>query len=546
MQSKAEKAAKYQTLLRAASTGSARLAASKAKGRHVKAAADLVSGTNVVVETASALALLKHSTDELCLCCLRPLPSESTTRAGERINLLGGSSSSKTSAIKCARCIKQAFYCSDTCKDNDAKRHALECEVLRDLPGITAAANVDYTLMRLVLAVLVQRSMELSGAAAARENTSTDLVFDLLSHRKTCDPKWLACVEECVEDFTQHLPPELAIPVSDIVSLACRINSNSHGIIDPTGNTNGEVGVGMFPLVAMLNHSCAPNCSFVSSTHGKMIVRTLRPVKEGEELCVSYVDLCTPRDERRGKLLETKHFWCACSRCEPSDSSDSSNTDSHLDALLCTSCNSHESFHSPTNDYTCQTCSLQISKDQHTHLTHEAESSYSNAHDLFKARHNDSAITAFNQFLEKYSTVLHPGHSLLLNTYATMTSAFMRLHKFPSVVKYGRLAINSMSQYVPPNWPELADFWFRQAEVLEILGRAVGEGVVTIDEASVAFEEPFVSSDKDEISLFILEEALKAYKTCWGMRSIAYGDDHTRTVEAAEQVDRLERDVVRD
>ncbi|KAJ3060848.1 hypothetical protein HDU98_003192, partial [Podochytrium sp. JEL0797] len=520
-------------LLASSSGAPIRLAATKSKGRHLKATSDLPAGTEVLVETASAFVLLKHAMDEICLYCCKELRCD--TIEGGKINLLGAATNSE-GKIRCPNCIKQTYYCSEQCLQDDSVRHQLECKVVRDLPGITAAAKVDYSLMRLVLAVLVQRCLENSDSQGT--NTHTDLVFDLLSHRKTCDPNWLACIQECAQDFHQHLPAELTLPVSDIVSLACRINSNSHGIIDPTGDTNGEIGVGMFPLVAMLNHSCVPNCSFVSSTHGKMIVRTLRPVDVGEELCVSYVDLCTPRDERRGKLLETKHFWCMCPRCEPAEQSTRTPIDSYLDGLLCTECTSPDAFHNSHNDFRCTHCSRQINKDQHTKTTHEAEASHNNAYDLFKARYNDSAITAFHQFLDTFRPILHQNHQLFLNAYASMTSAYMRVRKFAEVVKFGRLAIKVMQLYVPPNWPELADFWFRQAEMLEILGRAVEADAISVEEACIGVEVE-IGTAKGEVVARILKESLVAFETCFEMRRVAYGEEHSRTREVSDEVARL-------
>ncbi|KAJ3060849.1 hypothetical protein HDU98_003193 [Podochytrium sp. JEL0797] len=536
MSSKAEKAARYQALLAKSSDGTIRLAATKSKGRHVKATSDLPAGTAVLVETASAFVLLKHAMDEICLYCCKELTCD--TIADGKINLLGAATNSE-GKIRCPNCIKQTYYCSHQCLQDDSVRHQLECKVVRDLPGITAAAKVDYPLMRLVLAVLVQRCLEKSDSQG--DSTHSDLVFELVSHRKTCNPKWLACVQECAEDFHQHLPSELNISVSDIVSLACRINSNSHGIVDPTGNTNGEVGVGLFPLASMFNHSCEPNCSFVSSAHGKLIIRTLRPVEEGEEVCVSYVDLCTPRDDRRGKLLETKHFWCMCPRCEPSKESTLLAVDSYLDGLLCTDCKSPDAFHNSHDDFRCTHCSHQISKEQHTETSHDAEASYNNAYDLFKARYNDSAITAFHQFLDKARDVLHPGHQLFLNAYATMTSAYMRLRDFVSVAKFGRLAIEAMQLCVPPNWPELADFWFRQAEGLEILGRAVEADVISVEEACRAFDKAALLDgfEKKEVVSFVMEKSLAAFETCLGMRRVSYGKDHSRTVDVSEEVERL-------
>jgi SET and MYND domain-containing protein len=45
------------------------------------------------------------------------------------------------------------------------------------------------------------------------------------------------------------------------------------------------------------------------------VVRT--DVKEGEELCYSYIDLYQGRSKRKTELLETKHFDCLCDRCSP-------------------------------------------------------------------------------------------------------------------------------------------------------------------------------------------------------------------------------------
>ena len=47
----------------------------------------------------------------------------------------------------------------------------------------------------------------------------------------------------------------------------------------------------------------------------EMQVRTLRQVRQGEELCVAYVNLTEDRGTRLRQLMEDKHFVCACQRC---------------------------------------------------------------------------------------------------------------------------------------------------------------------------------------------------------------------------------------
>ncbi|KAI8617319.1 hypothetical protein BC830DRAFT_1114068 [Chytriomyces sp. MP71] len=550
--SKAAKAERYHNLLATHSGSAVRLAATKTKGRHVKAVVALSSGSQVVLEHATAIVLLKHAMDEYCIHCVKKLPGPEEGDAGVSGSGLFSHVSKK--GIVCKGCIKQTYYCSEECQEADAERHSLECGVVRDLPGIAAMHATDYALMRLVLAVLVTRAREADArtdAEASRAPTPSGFVFDLLSHRKTCDPKWLACVQACAQDLEQHLPDALKIPVDDIVSLACRINANSHAIVDPTGHTNAEVGVGMFPLVAMLNHSCAPNCSFVSGTHGAMIVRTLRDVEAGEELCVSYVDLCTSRDERRGKLLETKHFWCLCSRCEPTSVS-RSRIDAQLDAILCQLCRDGESFYNPHDGYTCtRDPSHTTTQEEVTALTHAAERSHAAAYDLYKARHAESALTAFARFAAAHEGIkLHRGHALLMNAHATMMNAALRLRRFPEAVRSGLRVVEAMRPHVPQNWPELSDFEYRMGEVWEILGTAVREGIIAPVELEGLMDLDggyLESRQPSRLAEMILRSyCLASFERCWKMRNVAYGIGHACVVEVGKQVERLRREFLSD
>lgn len=77
------------------------------------------------------------------------------------------------------------------------------------------------------------------------------LFYSLPSFRRTA-----------AEDLAQVIPEWARFDVEEVVRLACRVNVNAHGLRDDSGS-NLVVGVGMFPLAAMINHSCRPNCTFV-------------------------------------------------------------------------------------------------------------------------------------------------------------------------------------------------------------------------------------------------------------------------------------------
>jgi hypothetical protein len=83
--------------------------------------------------------------------------------------------------------------------------------------------------------------------------------------------------------------------------------------------TNSELvsdGVGVFPLGALLNHSCAPNLcvAYAPGTH-RQCFRALRAIRAGDELCHSYTDMCKPTPLRRAALQTQFGFDCACVRC---------------------------------------------------------------------------------------------------------------------------------------------------------------------------------------------------------------------------------------
>lgn len=83
-----------------------------------------------------------------------------------------------------------------------------------------------------------------------------------------------------------------------------RFACNNHTICDEELR---PIGLGIFPLAAMVNHACKPTCAQVFD--GKRIIfKATRPIAEGEEVTISYVDLAQTYQERRIQLLRTYHF----------------------------------------------------------------------------------------------------------------------------------------------------------------------------------------------------------------------------------------------
>lgn len=77
----------------------------------------------------------------------------------------------------------------------------------------------------------------------------------------------------------------------------------------------------LFPDIARINHSCAPNCHhYWSGQLGKFVVRAVEDIPEGAEICISYMSPLQRADfhdkvSRREILLEEFGFNCLCSLC---------------------------------------------------------------------------------------------------------------------------------------------------------------------------------------------------------------------------------------
>ena len=75
----------------------------------------------------------------------------------------------------------------------------------------------------------------------------------------------------------------------------------------------------MFPHAARFNHSCNPNACFSwNSAIGKETIHSMRDIKAGEEITISYVDM---EHDKRLRAWELRHygFVCDCAACGDED-----------------------------------------------------------------------------------------------------------------------------------------------------------------------------------------------------------------------------------
>ena len=111
-----------------------------------------------------------------------------------------------------------------------------------------------------------------------------------------------------------------------------------------------ELGMTFDPTLALLNHSCNPNAAVVFDRN-MASVRSIRDIKSGEQITISYIDNTFKRATRRQQLRNQYFFDCRCEGCEPPN-----NEFTGRDSWLCESCKALIPETLLQGDFKCPQC----------------------------------------------------------------------------------------------------------------------------------------------------------------------------------------------
>ncbi|RUP42399.1 hypothetical protein BC936DRAFT_138265 [Jimgerdemannia flammicorona] len=256
------------------------------RGRGVCAEEDISAGQTLLEEDSYAAVVDDNNLSRRCSGCF-----------GEAKKL-----------SRCSAC-KVVHYCSSVCQKRDwVTSHQEECKAFvkvgRPVPT----------------AIRVYSEVENLENRMYRTNPTFELLIVLLIsteelHEYNSPP--IASIQ--LQTFAQiamvvrDCVTEAAMPsASETIDLWCRFTTNSFSILD---GEMVDVGVGVYPATAMINHSCWPNCVVVFEG-ARILVRSIRPIKRGEEITQSYIDIAEPVSRRRADLRQRYFFLCQCELCE--------------------------------------------------------------------------------------------------------------------------------------------------------------------------------------------------------------------------------------
>eukprot|EP01052_Picozoa_sp_SAG31_P012934 SAG31_NODE_766_length_12239_cov_16.248435_4_plen_749_part_00 len=163
-----------------------------------------------------------------------------------------------------------------------------------------------FAQMAVLVREFMQGSLRLSRKAAGkaasgtlRDDDSADKEEGLPSRKAAGKAASGTLRDDDSADKEEGLPS-----TREIAQLLARIACNSHVIWDQELR---PIGLGLYPLAAMLNHCGQPNS--VQTFDGSVFeLRAIAPIAAGTELTISYIDLCATQAEQRAVLLAQYHF----------------------------------------------------------------------------------------------------------------------------------------------------------------------------------------------------------------------------------------------
>ncbi|KAK9833733.1 hypothetical protein WJX74_004208 [Apatococcus lobatus] len=208
------------------------------------------------------------------------------------------------SLLRCSRC-RLARYSSREAQLAAWKNgHRAECSALRACAPRMPPATIRLAGRVLWKSQVHDQHHEPEGGTYEELEQLHSHWSSLPDDRKQSFAQMAALTREYMDGAGDQAPNATQHDVRKIALLIARFACNNHTICDEELR---PIGTGIYPKAALANHSCTPNA--VQSFRGNRIIfRTVRQIRMGEEICISYLELTGTHAERRAALLSSYHF----------------------------------------------------------------------------------------------------------------------------------------------------------------------------------------------------------------------------------------------
>ncbi|CAH0400982.1 unnamed protein product [Chilo suppressalis] len=256
----------------------------------------------------------------------------------------------------------------------------------------------------------------------------------------------------------------------------------------------------IYPRLAIAAHSCVPNIvhSILQNDY-EVRVRAAVPIKSGDMLQLCYTYALSPTLVRQDYLLESKFFKCECARC-----ADPTELGTHLSTLKCQKCDNGVIMASNPLDaegeWNCteKKCEFKTSSAAMRKMLAVVQAEVDQ---LDALPPGPQSIEQREAVLNKYKSVFHPRHSLLISIKHALAQLYGRVEGYeidelPDIVlerkaEFCRLLLTTLDVVMPGESRMRGMMLYELHAPLMFLARSeFGAGLITQEKLKERLQEP--------------------------------------------------------
>ncbi|XP_030026011.1 SET domain-containing protein SmydA-8 [Manduca sexta] len=368
-------------------------------GRHMVATRDIKQGEMILKEKPAVIGP-RITSPVHCLACGKKLePLDSTY-----------------DFYKCTTC--QWPMCGPECEKADV--HKPECKAMSDSKY---QSNIKYEFPDKVEAAYCVISPLRVLLMKQTDPLQYENIMNLESHldERINTPLYVVLKANLVT-FITHV---LGMPFDEetILKVASIFDTNSFDVRSPIRKTRLRA---IYLIASMMDHSCKPNTKhiFLGDEHHLAVYATV-PIAKGELITATYTQSLWGTLDRRKHLKSNKWFDCECERCK-----DQTELGTNLGNIYCSVCNGPGSENRPSRGamlystnpldefapWKCAICDHSILSRQMVWGNNALKQ------DLNKLK--SKGPQEFEEFIEKYSQILHPSNHLVVQAKLALTQIY--------------------------------------------------------------------------------------------------------------------------
>ncbi|GAV76217.1 SET domain-containing protein/zf-MYND domain-containing protein [Cephalotus follicularis] len=352
-----------------------------------------------------------------------------------------------TEVKMCSAC-HYVWYCSRECQKLDWKLHRLECRALKTLEKQWQI----YVLptIRLNVRLYIRRKLQNEKVIPTTAVDNFNLVEALVAHLSSIGADRMALFYHMANIVNNILP------WSDLQETAENISKLEHNTVNILDSEMEPLGMGLYPLIAITNHSCVPNSVLVFE--GKLaVIRALQHIPRDSEVSISYIDTASSTMTRQSELQERHSFTCTCPLCCKVDEFDDMEEGAALHGYHCMDygCNGILLSNSADADFICQQCGRARTKKVDKKLLKKMKSKLAKARDAMASNRNEEALSLLMMHEKMQRQLCHPLSVLLMQARDGLIMRLMQQDDWLEALEYCRLTIPVYERVYPGFHPSL-------------------------------------------------------------------------------------------